>query len=403
MRALLASVAAASSMAVVVACATDESSLYVEPDAGSSVVPPADSGVGDANVDADVAVLPYVCPADELCPNTLFDPNHPGGGLDLRTRIQVIRGRSASDVWAVGVQGATAHFDGTSWTKSNTGTKETMNALWLRESEEIALASIGSVFTRGLEALDGGAADAGPATADGWTARGAPRALTAIPNENRLLSSSWAAPGAEWLWCTTVEAPFNSASTPNGLWRLHVAPATNALEIAGAFPSGMCAVLPCSKMTSVHGSSADDLWAVGYTGATVRITDAQSDKPSLAAFDSKTWAALHGVWTASASDAWAVGGNGVIRHYTGHPTAWDVVADVPATETLRAVWGTSASDVWAVGDDAAVLHYGGTSWERVKVGGLGERRPNLYTVWSSAPGEVWIGGDGVILSLGGKS
>ncbi|MDF2695556.1 MAG: hypothetical protein K0S65_3939, partial [Labilithrix sp.] len=150
MRVLLASLAAVSSMAAIVACATDESSPFVEPDSGPSVVPAADSGEGDASVDADVEVPPYVCPADELCPNGLFAPSHPGGGLDLRTRIQVIRGRSASDVWAVGVQGAVAHFDGTSWTKSNAGTKETMNALWLRESNEIALASIGSAFTRGL-------------------------------------------------------------------------------------------------------------------------------------------------------------------------------------------------------------------------------------------------------------
>jgi hypothetical protein len=38
----------------------------------------------------------------------------------------------------------------------------------------------------------------------------------------------------------------------------------------------------------------------------------------------------------------------------------------------------------------------------VKVAGLGELRPDLYAVWSSAPGHVWIGGQGVVLSLGGK-
>jgi hypothetical protein len=79
------------------------------------------------------------------------------------------------------------------------------------------------------------------------------------------------------------------------------------------------------------------------------------------------------------------------------------VADVPATATLRAVWGTSSADVWAVGDDATVLHYDGTSWTRAHVAGLGARHPNLYAVWASAPGHVWIGGDGILLSIGGKS
>jgi len=58
--------------------------------------------------------------------------------------------------------------------------------------------------------------------------------------------------------------------------------------------------------------------------------------------------------------------------------------------------------VWAVGDGAVVLHYDGTRWSRMKIAGLGPRRPDLYTVWTAAPGHVWIGGHGVFLSLGGK-
>jgi photosystem II stability/assembly factor-like uncharacterized protein len=80
----------------------------------------------------------------------------------------------------------------------------------------------------------------------------------------------------------------------------------------------------------------------------------------------------------------------------------DIVSDVPATENLHAVWGTSSSDVWVVGDGACVLHWDGTTWSRVKVTGLGERRPDLFAVWAPGPGHVWVGGDGVLLSLGGK-
>jgi len=155
-------------------------------------------------------------------------------------------------------------------------------------------------------------------------------------------------------------------------------------------------------MTGIYGVSADDLWAVGHSGTAVRVFAAESDAPKVTVFNSQTWNALYAVWVTSESEAWAVGAAGTIRHYRGDPLLWDVVRDVPTTENLNAVWGTSSNDVWAVGDDAVVLHYDGTAWTRVKIAGLGARRPNLRTVWMAAPSHVWVAGDGVVLSLGGQ-
>ena len=73
-----------------------------------------------------------------------------------------------------------------------------------------------------------------------------------------------------------------------------------------------------------------------------------------------------------------------------------------APPSLRAVWSAGPNDVWSVSADGAVLHYDGTRWSRMKIGGLGSRRPDLTTVWTAGPGHVWVGGDGVLLSLGGK-
>ena len=61
-----------------------------------------------------------------------------------------------------------------------------------------------------------------------------------------------------------------------------------------------------------------------------------------------------------------------------------------------------STDVWAVGDEGVVLRYDGKSWSRVKVAGLGAERPNLTAVWVAAGGHVWVGGEGVVLSLRGK-
>ncbi|AKV02428.1 hypothetical protein AKJ09_09091 [Labilithrix luteola] len=388
------------------ACASDEN-VVTGPEGSSTTIIAPDSGLDAGESDGagdDVAdAAPFVCAPTELCPTGPFAPNNPGGTLDLRTRINVVRGRSPSDVWAAGVHGSLAHFDGTSWTMSDVGTKETLNALWLRDSDELALVSMFSVYTRGLTAVDAGA-DASAPSAGGWTSVGAPPAPENFVEffHAQTFQSAWAPSDAEWLWCATVETASGTSQPHNGLWRIHIAPATNQPEIAAAFPVGTCSVLPCQTMTSIHGASADDLWAVGYTGATVHIQNAQSDTPTMTAFDSKTWVGLEGVWAASATEAWAVGGAGVIRHWTGGAASWEIVSDVPTTETLRAVWGTSPTDIWAVGDASVVLHYDGKAWSQVTVAGTGDRRPNLYTVWTATPGHVWIGGDGVLLSLGGN-
>jgi len=374
------------------ACASSESAPAIVPDAGTTALPAPDSG-GDASPE-DAGADP--CTPDALCPNGPFDPNAPGGPLDPRTRINVLRGRSRDDVWAAGAVGTVVRFDGASWTRSDTEATETLYALWLREAGEVAMGSLTSIFTRGLTTEE---SDASAPSAGGWTARAATGGPFAAAE--RRLTSCWAPPGAEWLWCT-VESISIDHLRDNGLWRVRVEPSTNAIEIGSAAPPDTCKVLPCEHMRSVHGISANDLWAVGATGAIVHITDAQGSAPQIKGFDSQTWAGLHGVWAASEVEAWAVGGAGVIRHYTGQPSSWDIVADVPTTEDLRAVWGSSSSDVWAVGDGAVVLHYDGKSWSRIRVAGLGDRRPDLYAVWTSAPGHVWVGGDGVLLSLGGN-
>ncbi len=373
-----------------------------------SVLPGLDAAA-DASGDAqDGDAGGEECLADAFCPVGPFHPATPGGALDLRTRINVIRGRGPDDVWAAGALGASAHFDGTRWSRSDTGATETFTGLWLRHAGAIAFASLSSAYARGAD-LDPG--DGGVPSAGGWV-RTDPDVSVEFVGGTELVTSTWGPPDAEWMWGTILGDQYDSSNpvgpgvwAPNpfyGLFRARVTPGARTIEVAPVLPAKACKVLGCVAMTNIHGSSPDDLWAVGINGAAFHITHAQSDSPEIVPFNTQTWATLEGVWAASATDAWAVGGAGTIRRYTGGRFAWDVVDDVSATEDLHAVWGTSSTDVWVVGDDATILHYDGKAWARVTVMGLGARRPDLFAVWSPAPGRVWIGGDGVILSLGGK-
>ena len=393
----LAVIACGMSAGLVGACANDGVTPNESPPPdGPSRVPDAevDASVDAAEVEAgpctDCEYFVDSCQADVLCPNGPFEANTKGGALDARTQINVIRGRSANDVWAAGALGALAHFDGASWSRFESDTMESLQAVWLRDSDEVAFGRPESLYTRGIDMPDAGA------SADGWTHQAPVLVSTYTQNRTRLMfESAWAAPGAEWLW---IGMRYQSTGTPpSGLWRLRRSSA-GTFEVAVGLPGGTYQ----KGIKSIHGSSPDVLWAVGLEGATLRISGAQGDAPSYEIFNSQTWNALSGVWSASETEAWSVGAAGTIRHYAGGEDVWDVVPDVPTTANLNAVWGSSATDVWAAGDAALVLHYDGTRWSRVKVAGLGPRRPDLLTVWSPGPGQVWIGGHGIVLSLGGN-
>ncbi|AKU93842.1 hypothetical protein AKJ09_00506 [Labilithrix luteola] len=389
---LVAAAACASNESNVDSLGTDASVIPVPVDA--AVDASEDAPAPDAAPCADCDWFPSDCGADALCPNGPYEPNTAGGPLDVRRGINVIRGRGPSDVWAAGALGSLAHFDGTTWTRSDLGTKNTLRGLWLPTSGEVAISSFQLTFTRSID-IDGGA----PPSAGGWTP-----VVPGYTGEERRLGdwivefrSAWAAPDAEWCWIASVSTV--SLDIP-GVWRMRRSP--DSVLWAQSAIGAACTVEGCRYVNGVHGASKDALWAVGESGSAVFVTDADGETPSAKGSNTQTKNSLNAVWAASSSDAWAVGAAGTIRHNTGDLTLWEVVANVPTTEDLHAMWGTSSSDIWAVGEHGVVLHYDGKSWSRVKVAGIGNRRPKLTTVWSSGPGHVWVGGDGVVLSLGGQ-
>ena len=137
-----------------------------------------------------------------------------------------------------------------------------------------------------------------------YTAPSPPGASTAH------IVASWAAPGDEFFWS------IGKGPSPGGIHRLRVG--ATMLEGTSLLTAAVCnASSWCRSMNSVHGASADTLWIVGESGATVRVTNATAATPTVTEHDSQTWSALQGVWAASATEAWAVGALGTIRHYTG--------------------------------------------------------------------------------------
>lgn len=392
----------ASSAASFVACATEGEPSAAHPDASSTIAPVADASV-DAMDDVDTSggcvsdceFYPNECTPDALCHGGVFEPSNASSGLDLRTHVNVITGRAPNDIWLAGTVGALAHFDGNAWTASPMDMQESLNGVWLLEGAEVAFGDPNRLYTRGLDA----GADAS-VSAGGWELFGAavlPPSWDALGAGNKQVQAAWAYPGGRSLWIGVT-----TYTQDGGLWRMRHSTENGTFDVTPMSPLAQYWPVPVGEVYGIHGPSADEIWAVGPSGAAFRLLDADSDNPTLSGFNTLTANALFGVWAAASNDVWAVGATGTVRRYRGDPRFWEIYDGIPTTVHLRAIAGSSPNDIWVTGDDATAFHFDGATWTRLKIAGLGARRPRLDRIWISAPGKVWIAGQGVLVSPGGK-
>jgi hypothetical protein len=104
----------------------------------------------------------------------------------------------------------------------------------------------------------------------------------------------------------------------------------------------------------IWGAAADDVWAVGNAGSITRF-----DGSSWDLVRSPGWEQFEAVWGASANSAWAVGTRTpqgmpamqLAMHWNGE--AWSEQAPV-APGGLTDVWVSSTEQAWAVGGDEIV-------------------------------------------------
>jgi hypothetical protein len=134
-------------------------------------------------------------------------------------------------------------------------------------------------------------------------------------------------------------------------------------------------------LRGVWGTSATDVWAVGYHGALKHFNGTTWTN-----FTSGTTEPLVAVWGTSPSNVWIVGGfDGTILHYNG--TTWSSALERGQPGILFGVWGGSASDLWVVGDVDSVLHYNGTTWSD-----FASITPTIFGMWGNSASDIWAVG-----------
>ncbi len=136
-----------------------------------------------------------------------------------------------------------------------------------------------------------------------------------------------------------------------------------------------------NSLNGVWGSSASDVWAVGGQGTLLHY-----DGIAWNGLQSVTARDLFAIWGSAASDVWAVGDAGTVLHFDGQ--SWSVT-DLGLANQLRGIWGSGPSDVWAVGSSGKLLHWNGTQWLSVDVG----TSASLNAIWGSDANNIWVAGD----------
>ncbi len=143
------------------------------------------------------------------------------------------------------------------------------------------------------------------------------------------------------------------------------------------------------------------VYFVGENGRAFRYDRSSGTAETI---DTGTDATLYGVWGASDSELWAVGG--YVFPDTGPPTVVRITPEGASTVTLPAsvaddvtlfkAWGSAADNVYVVGEKGTVLHWDGSDWSHTVLDG----EPRLVTLHGAASDDmVVVGGTSQALIL----
>lgn len=304
--------------------------------------------------------------------------------------LNAIWARSSTDVWLVGSSGFASHFDGNAWSKVPTGTKYTMFAVTGLSDGTVWGASNGHSFF----ALDRAPEDGGVPVVDG----GFSSMVTAVTPSGT----------AEAFAVGEVVVSWDDPLGGDDIWRYTNADGEGAKWWPVSPPcTWYSASRGCPTFRAVWAQSPTTQWFAGDDGKIYRSVGTEVDdgaggapRLKLVETDSRSLRGLKALWGSGENDVWAVGAQGVIRHWVGGE-AWIIVPS-PVTDDLYGLWGAAPDDVWAVGDHGAVIHWNGTEWSVTPVPFVPTSRPRLRSV-TGAGHDVWIAGEGVVLRTASTS
>jgi hypothetical protein len=286
-------------------------------------------------------------------------------------KLNRLWGSDPRDVWAVGDVGTILHYDGERWTRSPSGTQDSLVAISGRGPGDAW--AIGK--NRTLLHLSGGA----------WKTVEMPK----LENEEELADLLVLPNGEAWIVGGMVQRSGLQEDIVNRCVVGHFDGAAWRFDEEDS----------CGPLGRVWGRAPNNVWADGgdavyWNGRS--LTKNPKEKPGAIVgrhgrasgwrlalewggggagplVDPRRPKAGPGdvrdFWAFGPDDVWAIGVRGGLMHFDG--TRWSRGDDPIA---LSAVAARAADDVWAVGADETLLHFDGHDWRSWRIPGAGGHR-----------------------------
>jgi hypothetical protein len=311
---------------------------------------PLDDGRDLAQPAAQDMGLPAGAALPDMTPPPAWQPQPSSTTQSLRG----VWGSSATDVYAVGLQGTILHSGGDGvWTAQTSGTTKDLHAIWGSGPHDLYAA--GDVLLH--------------STGDGtWTPQTAPSALMGVWGS---AADDLYVAGLFGISHSTGDGTWTALSQPEpwgGYFHARGTSATDVYAVGGFInlndPSkgGGVAHLANAQWSWTRLSPPDEMKDIALTSAGAFIVGLSGQiwaQPSGGStFTQQTspvpWD-LQAVWADDAGTLWAVGGSGSVLRSSGDGH-WTSEASLFALD-LWGVWGSGAHDVYAVGDNGQIFHF----------------------------------------------
>ena len=308
-----------------------------------------------------------------------------GTGND-KAHFDSIHGTGPNNIYMSDPDGWIHHFDGKSWSKSNTGGKASQ-AVWSSSSTNVYVLSQDKIFHG-----DGSK----------WqVAYTHPQKLyyyygiwgsshTDIFVVGGGFSSTSGAPIAHYdgsSWQVTIT---KQTRTLSGVWGSSHSDVYAAgseavvLHFDGKTWKQRAEIRPTRNHRAVRARSAKEVHVVGDRGSTLRYDGSWSTVPNVSSAD------LHALWGDGKGNLLAAGQREtVLRLEQGK---WNWLRKSTGQWTIQDLWGTSIKNLHAVsypgwGTSTNLLHHDGTGWKNTPLTPY-----EIVTLWGSSPTDLFIAG-----------
>jgi len=235
---------------------------------------------------------------------------------------------ASNNGWAVGNEGTTEYFDGSSWTLVASGTTSDLLGV--------------SFGPPGSPNADSGFAVGGSG--------GAAVALFRSPVSWQLAMAGLSGPGAQKLgsvFSTSSTDAWAVDSVSGAFWHW-----SGTVGLGGGWNEVSSA---SAGLNSIFMVSSSEGWSVGVGGIIYHYTGGGWTSSSTVG------TTLNSVFMVNQNEGWAVGNSGTIFHYSSG--TWSgPVSPSPTNQNLKAVFMVSQTEGWAVGASGTVLHYLNGAW-----------------------------------------